>query len=101
MSEDNEKNTNKRKSKQEEKENLNKKRLFLCVLAILILVLLVIGVTFSVYSYTDEGVSENVIRTGSLEFKYNEDTNGILITDAMPMSDNEGKAIPASGDYKG
>ncbi len=86
---------------QDEIKKVAKIRLFLCVLAVLILVLLVIGVTYGVYSYTDKGVHENVIRTGSIEFKYNETTNGIYITDAIPMSDEEGKVIPESGNTGG
>lgn len=81
----------------QDKETDARKRLVLCTLAVLVLVLMVIGVTYAVYDYTEEGVQENVIRTGSIEFTYKENTNGILITDAKPMSDEEGKAIPASG----
>ncbi len=87
--------------KQDEKQNRSKKRLVLCTLAVLILVLLVIGVTYGVYTYTIDGTTENVIRTGSIEFKYNEATNGILITDAIPLSDEEGKVIPESGSTGG
>ena len=87
--------------KQDEKQNQSKKRLVLCTLAVLILVLLVIGVTYGVYVYTIDNETENVIRTGSVEFKYNETTNGILITDAIPLSDEEGKVIPESGNTGG
>ncbi len=80
-----------------EKQAESRKRLVLSILAVLVLVLLVIGVTYGVYSYTDEGVQENVIRTGNILFTHSENTNGIMITDALPISDAEGKVIPATG----
>ena len=82
---------------EKDREPESRKRLVLSILAVLILVLLVIGVTYGVYSYTDEGVQENVIRTGDIMFEHEEESNGIEITDALPISDAEGKVIPATG----
>ena len=80
---------------EKDREAESRKRLVLSILAVLVLVLLVIGVTYGVYTYTDEGVQENVIRTGNIMFEHQEESNGIEITDALPISDSEG--IPATG----
>ncbi len=80
----------------QEKEAENRKKVVLSILAVLVLVMMVISVTYAVVIYSKDGVKENTIRSGSIKFEYNEVTNGISITDAMPMSDSEGKAIENS-----
>jgi len=73
--------------------------LLLSILGVISLVLITAGVTYAFFSYTKEGLTENTITTGTITFHYDEkegEGNGINITDALPMSDTEGKAL--SGD---
>ncbi len=81
-------------------ENENKKRkktgLLLSILGVMSLVLITAGVTYAFFSYAKEGQTTNTISTGTLEFTYTEvddNSNGILIQDALPMTDAEGKVL--------
>ena len=71
----------------------NSKTVLLSVLAILILVLVVIGVSFAAFNYSKIGEKVNSITTGTITMSYSEDTNGINLTDALPMSDEQGMAL--------
>lgn len=65
-------------------------------LMIVALLFLVVGGTFAVLNITSfTGV--NTIQTGTLTISYTEPTNGIAITDALPMNDTAGKAINTAG----
>jgi len=82
---------------------MNKKStgLLLSILGVLSLVLITAGVTYAFFSYTKEGVTENTISTGTITFYYDEqeaEGNGIKITDALPMSDTEGKALTGTNE---
>ena len=71
----------------------NSKQVLLSVLGVAILVVAVVGVSFAAFSYTDTGTQVNTITTGSITMSYTEDTNGINITNAYPMSDEVGKTL--------
>ena len=77
----------------------NKKKktgLLLSILGVMSLVLITAGVTYAFFSYAKEGQTTNTISTGTLEFTYTEVDNnsqGILIQDALPMTDAEGKVL--------
>lgn len=71
----------------------NSKQVLLSVLGVAILVVAVVGVSFAAFSYTDSGTKVNTITTGSITMSYSEDTNGINLTDALPMSDSQGMAL--------
>ena len=81
---------------------MNKKKstgLLLSILGVLSSVLITTGVTYAFFTYAKEGETENVLRTGTLTFFYDEkeaEGNGIKIEKALPMSDAEGKAIDAT-----
>lgn len=72
----------------ETRENSQKKML-LSVLGVAILVVAVIGISFAAYSATKES-QENTINTGTIMVSYQEDTNAINITDALPIDDTTG-----------
>lgn len=79
---------------------MNKKKttgVMLSVLAVLSLVLITAGVTYAFFSYVKEGETENKLSTATITFLYDEleaqSGNGINITDALPMSDADGKAL--------
>lgn len=76
----------------EMKEN-SQKKVLLSVLGVAILVVAVIGISFAAYSATVNSKGENSIATGTIMVSYTEPTNAINITDAMPLSDENGKAL--------
>ena len=80
---------------QNQNENQSK-QILLSVLAIAILVVAVVGVSFAAFTYSKTGQKENTITTGTITMEYTEDTNGINITNAMPVDEATGKAITAS-----
>ena len=78
------------------KEN-SQKKVLLSVLGVAILVVAVIGISFAAYSNTFSSATANSISTGTIMVSYTEPTNAINITDAMPMSDTDGKALSGAG----
>ncbi len=79
-----------------EKENKSSsKQILLSVLAIAILIVAVVGVSFAAFTFVGEGTRENTISTGTISMTYNEETDGISITNAMPMDDVAGVAQTA------
>ena len=81
----------------EMKEN-NQKKVLLSVLGVAILVVAVIGISFAAYS-TVFTSNANTVTTGTIMVSYNEPTSAILVNDAMPMSDANGKAQTGSGKF--
>ena len=82
-----------------EKKDRRKTGLLLSVLGVLSLVLITAGVTYAFFSYAKEGQTENVITTGTIQFTYNEQEQngeGINIQDALPITDEVGKALGTS-----
>lgn len=71
----------------------NSKQVLLSVLGVAILVVAVVGVSFAAFNYTDSGTQVNTISTGSITMSYSEDTNGINLKNALPMTDEQGKAL--------
>ena len=80
----------------EEKEikqkNNNKKTLIVSIIGVLVLIIAVVGITYAAWNYVFNGSLTNTLQTAdiSLELLESED-NIINITNALPMSDNEGK----------
>lgn len=79
-----------------EKENKERK-LVISIVLVLLLFISVIGITYAVFTFAKEGKRENVINTGSITFSYTETSNGISLTNALPISDNIGKTLDNSG----
>lgn len=70
-----------------------KKEIMILFLFICSLLLITTGVTYSIFTYTKLGSTENVITSGSLKFLYTENTGvgaGISLVDALPISDSVG-----------
>lgn len=78
------------------KEN-SQKKVLLSVLGVAILVVAVIGISFAIYQTTFDSANSNSIATGTIMVSYTEPTNAINIADALPMSDEDGKALSGSG----
>lgn len=68
------------------------KKIIIVVLAIISIICVTAGVTWAFLSYTKEGEKENTITSGAITFHYNEDSQGISLDNALPMSDNDGKS---------
>ena len=73
--------------------NNNSKQVLLSVLGVAILVVAVVGVSFAAFSYSQPGEKANTITTGTITMNYSETTNGINLTNALPMSDEQGKEL--------
>jgi len=67
----------------------SQKKVLLSVLGVAILVVAVIGISFAAYTATGAS-NDNTINTGTLMVSYQEDSTAINITDALPMSDEDG-----------
>ena len=75
-------------------KNSKKKQIFLTLIAVLSLILITIGVSYSLFTYSKVGTTDNVVKTGKINFLYTEVSGigkGISLTDAFPISDEEGK----------
>ena len=71
-----------------------KKQIFLTLIAVLSLILITVGVSYSLFTYSKVGTTDNVVKTGKINFLYTEVSGigkGISLTDAFPISDEEGK----------
>ena len=76
--------------------NNSSKQILLSVLGVAILVVAVVGISFAAFSYSKTGTVANTITTGTITMSYTEPTNGINLTNALPITDTAGKAL--SGD---
>ena len=82
------------------KENNNSsKQVLLSVLGVAILVVAVVGVSFAAFSYSKTGEKVNTITTGTISMNYVEDENAINLTNALPMTDDVGKALADTNQY--
>ena len=81
------------------KDNNNSKQVLLSVLGVAILVVAVVGVSFAAFSYSKTGEKVNTITTGTISMNYVEDENAINLTNALPMTDDVGKALADTNQY--
>ena len=80
------------------KKDLNNK-MFVIVICLFIFIIMVIGISMATFTYTRENKSINTISTGNIYLNYTEDTNGINITNAYPMTDEVGKTLTNEAQY--
>lgn len=80
-----------REKREEEKDN--SRSTIILLLAIGILIISAIGVSFATLQYAKKGIKSNTITTGKLSMNYSENSEGISITNANPMSDQAGMAL--------
>ncbi len=78
-------------------KNSERKNLIASSIALLFIVLVVIGITYAAFTYTGLGTKSNKVTTSTITMNYNEATNGITLTDAFPISDNDGKQLTGEG----
>ena len=77
--------------------NNSSKQILLSVLGVAILVVAVVGISFAAFSYSKAGDVSNTITTGTITMTYTEPKNGISLTDALPITDEAGKALKGDG----
>ena len=73
-----------------------KRDLLLSIISVILLIIIVVGVSYAVFTFSQMGSRNNTISTGTISFTYNEISNGISITNAIPMTDEAGKMIIAN-----
>ena len=77
-------------------KNNKKKTLILSMIGLIGLIIVTIGITYAVFTYTKLGTTDNTVTSGTLKFLYTENTGvktGIKLTNALPISDTQGKAL--------
>ena len=73
-----------------------KKTLILSIIGLIGLVIVTVGITYAIFTYTKLGTTDNTITSGTLKFLYTENTGvkaGIQLTNALPISDTQGKVL--------
>jgi len=79
--------------KKETKKEIRQQSRILLILSLFLLIAVTVGVSYAFFNYTRLGTTENTITTGTITFLYDEKEavgNGIVITDALPMTDSDG-----------
>ena len=76
-----------------------KKQLLLSIGLVLILVLMIVGISYAAFKFTGLGKRENTITTGAITMEYEESTNTISMTGALPTTDTTGKVRLTKGEY--
>ena len=82
-----------------ENSSNSSKQILISILGVAILIVAVVGISFAAFTYVGTGSKTNTITTGTITMSYTEDTNGITLSNALPMTDDAGKALSAEGQY--
>ena len=77
----------------------NKKQLLLSIGLVLILVLIIVGISYAAFKFVGIGTKPNTITTGAITMEYEESTNTISMTGALPTTDATGKVRLTAGEY--
>lgn len=83
-------------SKDDNKKEIKIQSRMLLVLSLFLLIAVTAGVSYAFFNYVKLGSTENIITTGTITFLYDEKDasgNGIIITDALPTTDVNGKVL--------
>ena len=76
-----------------------KKQLLLSIGLVLILVLMIVGISYAAFKFVGLGNKPNTITTGAITMEYEESTNTISMTGALPTTDATGKVRLTDGEY--
>ena len=76
-----------------------KKQLLLSIGFVLILVLMIVGISYAAFKFVGLGKKSNTITTGAITMEYEESTNTISMTGALPTTDATGKVRLTAGEY--
>ena len=74
------------------------KKILLGIFGTMILVIAVIGISFAMFYFSLKLSNENSVRTGTISMTF-QDTTYIDITNALPMTDEEGMAMTGDKQY--
>lgn len=67
-------------------EDNNSKKILLTVLGVAILIVAVVGISFALFT-SEKITGENSIKSGTVTMSFSEKTNGIALSNALPMSE--------------
>jgi len=70
-----------------------KKKILITVILLLSIVCVTIGISFAAFRFAKEGTVENTLETGTVALTYTEGKTGIILEDALPISDETGKML--------
>ena len=76
-----------------------KRQLLLSIGLVLILVLMIVGISYATFKFVGLGNQPNTITTGAITMEYEESTNTISMTGALPTTDATGKVRLTAGEY--
>ena len=76
-----------------------KRQLLLSIGLVLVLVLMIVGISYAAFKFVGLGKKENTITTGAITMEYEESTNTISMTGALPTTDATGKVRLTAGEY--
>lgn len=76
-----------------------KRNLLIAIVGIVGLVLVTAGISYAWFSYSGQGETTNTITSGNIAFHYTESSQGLSLTDAMPMTDAQGKGQSTYFDF--
>ena len=76
-----------------------KRQLLLTIGLVLVLVLMIVGISYAAFKFVGLGQKENTITTGAITMEYEESTNTISMTGALPTTDATGKVRLTKGEY--
>ena len=71
----------------------SKRSSFFIIMLIILLIIALLGATYSLFMYAKRGIKDNTIKTSSINFSFDETTNGISLKNALPMKDEVGKKL--------
>lgn len=75
------------------------KRIILIVMVVFVTIIVLAGFTYALFSYSRTSSNESSLQAGMLEFGYIEESNGINLENAMPISDTTALNTTNSNDY--
>ncbi len=84
------------------KKKNEKKEILWMLVALVSLAVITLGVSVAFFNYTKEGTTENTVTSGTITFLYTEVSGigkGIQISDAYPMTDEQGMNQTGQGSY--
>ena len=76
-----------------------KRQLLLSIGLVLVLVLMIVGISYAAFKFVGLGNKPNTITTGAITMEYEESTNTISMTGALPTTDATGKVRLTAGEY--
>ena len=78
---------------------MKKKESIIIVVLLLTMIIAVIGVSYAAFNYSSTGTKLNSITTGYITMSYEESSNTINLTGALPTTDETGKTRLTEGEY--